>query len=160
MTGHVGAGRKKFDKDKKGRHTFSAMVQSVARTETLLQSAPALTRSAFFVPAFWRAAWERFGAPISGRWFQSCAACHLWLKPVVAVKFNNPETAMSNSKIFPPRCDDPSERCHILFTQIHSLLTILIMLTASKNLLGWGRNENNLFFLLQEKSLQTTTYSS
>ena len=57
---------------------------------------------------------------------------------------------MSNiNEIFPPRRDDPVDRCHILFNQLHSLLTILSMLSAEPdNALGWGRDENNLFCLL------------
>ena len=49
-----------------------------------------------------------------------------------------------------PRRDDPVDRCHILFHQLHSLLTILTLLTDSDNSMGWGKNENDLFFLLQQ----------
>ena len=57
---------------------------------------------------------------------------------------------MCNSNpIFPLRRDDPVDRCHILFNQLHSLLSILILLSGdSDNALGWGRDENNLFCLL------------
>lgn len=60
---------------------------------------------------------------------------------------------MSNpNPIFPPRRDDPADRCHILFHQIHSLLTILIH--------QQGQQENHLCSLLQQMVEElATSYS-
>ena len=58
---------------------------------------------------------------------------------------------MSNfDELFAPRVDSPGDRCHHLFQQIHSLLTILTLLVGEDNAMEWGYHEGNLFFLLQQ----------
>ena len=59
---------------------------------------------------------------------------------------------MSNfDELCAPREDSPGDRCHHLFYQLHSLLSILVMLVGEDNSmeLEWGHHEHNLFFLLQ-----------
>ena len=59
---------------------------------------------------------------------------------------------MSNpNAIFPPRRDDPADRCHILFHQIHALLTVLIFS---------DQQENPMYSLLQQMVEElATSYS-
>ena len=55
--------------------------------------------------------------------------------------------------IFPPREDAPDDRLHRVFHQLHSLLTILIMLSGDRNYengMNWSTQEHNLFFLIQQ----------
>ena len=55
--------------------------------------------------------------------------------------------------IFLPREEAPDDRLHQVFHQLHSLLTILIMLSGDRNNengMNWSTQEHNLFFLIQQ----------